>query len=161
MFAKCFPFIQKVRYLGRHNWMPTEQPNSSEGAQRHLTRGRHVSSRMLLPTRPLISRHLIFKWMSDDYYSDAWHQTSTSVMRPAEAFSPERCDLRLPFLNSQQFTSNFHSELASLEFHSCTVCLEHSLNLVMSANSTMCTHCNRDNRLYSAANNMDPGPVPP
>ena len=23
--GKCFPFIQKVRYLSRHNWMPTEQ----------------------------------------------------------------------------------------------------------------------------------------
>ena len=59
---------------------------------------------------------------------------------------------------------NFHSKLASLEFNKCTVCLEHFPNLVMSAKSTVCARCNRDNRipkLYSAANNMDPGPVPP
>ncbi len=53
---------------------------------------------------------------------------------------------------------NFHSKL---EFYSCTSCLERFPNL---ANSTICARCNRDKRipkLYSANNNMDPGPVPP
>ena len=46
MLVKCVPFIQKVRYPGRHDWMPTEQLNSSEGAQKLLRPGRHVSSRI-------------------------------------------------------------------------------------------------------------------
>jgi len=59
---------------------------------------------------------------------------------------------------------NFHFKLASLEFHTCTSSLEHFPNLAMAACSTECSHCNRDTRipkLYSPANNMDPGPVPP
>ena len=59
---------------------------------------------------------------------------------------------------------NFHSKLASLELYICTSCLERFPNLAMSANSTECARCGRDKRipkLYSAANNMIPGPVPP
>ena len=59
---------------------------------------------------------------------------------------------------------NFHFKLASLEFHARTSCLEHFPNLAMAACSTECSRCNRDTqipKLYSPANNMDPGPVPP
>ena len=60
--------------------------------------------------------------------------------------------------------TNFHSKLASLEFRFCTSCLERFPNLTMAAHSTECSRCSRDTRipkLYSPANNMDPGPVPP
>ncbi len=67
-----------------------------------------------------------------------------------------------PEVHSQML--NFHSKLASLDFYSCTSCLERFPNLPMAPNTTMCARCNRDKRipkLYSAANNMNPGPVPP
>ena len=58
---------------------------------------------------------------------------------------------------------NFHSKLLSLEFHTCTSCLERFPNLAMAAYSSECSRCSRDTRipkLYSPANNMDPGPIP-
>ena len=59
---------------------------------------------------------------------------------------------------------NFHCKLSALEFHSCTSRLERFPNLTMAARSMECSRCSRDTRipkLYSPANNMDPGPVPP
>ena len=59
---------------------------------------------------------------------------------------------------------NFHSKLTSLEFHKCTTCLERFPDLTMSASGTECRRCSGDKhvpKLYSAANNMNPGPVPP
>ena len=58
---------------------------------------------------------------------------------------------------------NFHSKLTSLEFHKCTTCLERFPDLTMSASGTECRRCSGDKhvpKLYSAANNMNPGPVP-
>ena len=59
---------------------------------------------------------------------------------------------------------NFHTKLVSLEFYKCSSCLEHFPELAMSTNRTECARCGRDKhipKLYSAANNMSPGPVPP
>lgn len=45
-----------------------------------------------------------------------------------------------------------------------TSCLEHFPNFAMAACSTQYSRCNRDTqipKLYSPANNMDPGPIPP
>ena len=59
---------------------------------------------------------------------------------------------------------NFHTKLVLLEFYKCSSCLEHFPNLAMSTNRTECARCVRDKhipKLYSAANNMSPGPVPP
>ena len=59
---------------------------------------------------------------------------------------------------------NFHSKVASLKFYNCTSCFERFPNLAMAGNTTMFARCNRDQRipkLYSAANNIDPGAVPP
>ena len=61
---------------------------------------------------------------------------------------------------------NFHTKLVSLEFYKCSSCLEHFPDLAMSTNynRTECARCGRDKhilKLYSAANNMSPGPVPP
>ena len=59
---------------------------------------------------------------------------------------------------------NFHTKLVSLEFYKCSSCLEHFPDMAMSTNRTECARCGRDKhipKLYSAANNMSPGPVPP
>ena len=59
---------------------------------------------------------------------------------------------------------NFHTKLVSLEFYQCSSCLEHFPDLAMCTNRTECACCGRDKhipKLYSAANNMSPGPVPP
>ena len=59
---------------------------------------------------------------------------------------------------------NFHFKLATLEFRTCTSCLEHFPNLTMAAHSTECSRCSRDTqipKLYTSVNNMDPGPVLP
>ena len=59
---------------------------------------------------------------------------------------------------------NFHSKLVSLELYKCFSCLEHFPDVAMSSNRTECARCGRDKhipKLYSAANNMSPGPVPP
>ena len=59
---------------------------------------------------------------------------------------------------------SFHSRLMSLEFFECTSCLEQFPDMSMSASRTECARCGRDKhipKLYSEANNMIPGPVPP
>lgn len=65
--------------------------------------------------------------------------------------------------------SKFHSDLLSLQVAQCDTCSETSpgldINPVSSNTShTECKCCNQDKhipKLYSAANNMDPGLVPP
>ena len=64
----------------------------------------------------------------------------------------------------QRKMSSFHSKLMLLEFHYCSTCLECFPNLSMAAGCTECRHCNQDRhipKLYSTANNMNPGIVPP
>ena len=51
---------------------------------------------------------------------------------------------------------NFHTKL---EFYKCSSCFEHFPDLAMSTNRTECARCVRE--LYSAANNMSLGAVPP
>ena len=58
---------------------------------------------------------------------------------------------------------NFHLKLMSLEFVKCTTCLEQFPDLATSTDRTECARCGRDKhipKLYSASNNMSPGPVP-
>ena len=61
--------------------------------------------------------------------------------------------------------STFHSKLMSLESHRCSTCLECFPDLSMAAGgSTECTRCSHDKhipKLYTTANNMNPGTVPP
>ena len=63
--------------------------------------------------------------------------------------------------------SKFHSHLASLHFQKCSTCSEQfpNMNVITVADLvTECRRCNLDKRipkLYSSANNMNPGPVPP
>ena len=61
----------------------------------------------------------------------------------------------------QQKMSSFHFKLMSLEIHRCSICLESFPKLTMAAaGSTECRRCNQDKhipKLYSTANNMNPG----
>lgn len=57
----------------------------------------------------------------------------------------------------------FHSALAELALNTCSLCSESFPNLTMAPHSTECSRCSRCKlipRLYSPANNMDPGPLP-
>ncbi len=58
----------------------------------------------------------------------------------------------------------FHAHLAALESPRCTTCSEAFPGLQLRSQSTECLRCSRDKhtpKLYSIANNMDPGLVPP
>ena len=63
--------------------------------------------------------------------------------------------------------SKFHSTLASVQCQKCFTREEHFPNLnvnTLSDQTTECRRCNQDKwipKLYSSANNMNPGPVPP
>ena len=61
--------------------------------------------------------------------------------------------------------SMFNSKLMSLEVHSYSTCFECFPDLsISSRSSSECTCCSQDRhipKLYSAANNMNPGTVPP
>ena len=57
----------------------------------------------------------------------------------------------------------FHAELASLDTVRCSICLEKFPSISLNDTST-CRRCHNDShvpKLFSAANNMDPGSVPP
>ena len=58
--------------------------------------------------------------------------------------------------------SKFHADMASIEVFRCMTCSEAFPGLRL--HSRECQRCSRDKhipKLYSSANNMDPGPVPP
>ena len=58
----------------------------------------------------------------------------------------------------------FHREIASLSWPQCATCNEKFPGLRLSRDSTECMRCSQDKhipKLYSPANNMDPGPIPP
>ena len=65
--------------------------------------------------------------------------------------------------------NTFHSELASLSVSKCITCLEKFPGLSVAVvspdtDSTECVRCIRDKhipKVYSRANNMNPGLVPP
>ena len=59
--------------------------------------------------------------------------------------------------------SAFHSKMWSLSFHHCSYCNESFPNVKLTSDPSVCSRCSRDKqepKLYSAANNMDPGSVP-
>lgn len=63
----------------------------------------------------------------------------------------------------QEKIRRFHSQLASLDTPKCTTCLEKFPGMNMASRSAECVRCSKDRttpKRYSAANNMDPGPVP-
>ena len=57
----------------------------------------------------------------------------------------------------------FHAHFALLNSSRCSTCLESFPGLQLCPPSTECVHCYRDKhtpKMYSSANNMDPGPLP-
>ena len=57
----------------------------------------------------------------------------------------------------------FHAHFSALMSPTCSTCLESFPGLQLSPSSTKCVHCSKDFRipkLYSSANNMDPGTSP-
>ena len=57
----------------------------------------------------------------------------------------------------------FHAHFTMLDLSTCTTCLESFPGLQLHLGSAECLHCSRDKhipKLYSSANNMDPGPIP-
>ena len=69
-----------------------------------------------------------------------------------------------PFVRAKM--SKFHSQVAQVQVSKCITCLERfpGLNVkAISPNLTECVRCTRDKhipKIYSSANNMDPGPIP-
>ena len=59
----------------------------------------------------------------------------------------------------------FHRSLATLQNMLCNVCLEEFPSFITNSTTTeMCRRCNLDTqtpKIFSAENNMNPGPVPP
>ena len=64
----------------------------------------------------------------------------------------------------QTKTLKFHSQISSLSCPQCTTCSEKFPGLRIGCHSAECMRCCQDKhipKLYSSANNMDPGPIPP
>ena len=58
----------------------------------------------------------------------------------------------------------FHAHMASLNSLQCATCSERFPGLRLCSLSTECVRCSHDKhspKVYSATNNMDPGPIPP
>lgn len=64
----------------------------------------------------------------------------------------------------------FHVQMTSIQFYHCDVCSEQfptlSVTVSLANGASKCRKCVSDkhniiSKLYLAANNMDPGPVPP
>ncbi len=74
---------------------------------------------------------------------------------------------QLPLLHQQSVQKKmlkFHEHMASLNVSRCTTCLERFPGIQLGSQSSECLRCIRDKhtpKLYSSANNMDPGIVPP
>ena len=106
------------------------------------------------------------------------HRMSTHRRESLECETPEHKSTRLisrdaskhsklfPMLNDDYVKDRikkFHDIISSIESPTCSVCQEHFPGIKMTSNSTSCRRCFRDKKipkLFSAENNMIPGPVP-
>ena len=74
---------------------------------------------------------------------------------------------QLPLLQQcsiQAKMHKFHVNMATLDTPTCSTCSERFPGLHFHSTSNECMHCSRDKhipKLYSSANNMNPGPIPP
>ena len=60
--------------------------------------------------------------------------------------------------------AGFHAKMSSLSYCHCSCCNESFPSIKLTSGDSACSRCSRDKqepKLYSAANNMDPGSVPP
>ena len=58
----------------------------------------------------------------------------------------------------------FHAKMSSLSYCHCSCCNESFPSIKLTSGDSVCSRCSRDKqepKLYSAANKMDPGSVPP
>ena len=84
------------------------------------------------------------------------------VRRQRQSIHPQVVLLDQPSVRSKM--QNFHLCISSIEVPTCTTCSEGFPGLTMCSGLNECSRCHRDSsapKLYSCANNMDPGNVPP
>ena len=65
--------------------------------------------------------------------------------------------------SAQEKIRAFYRDLTNLEITYCTTCSEGFPGLTLQSDTTECLRCSRDRhepKLFSSANNMDPGPLP-
>ena len=76
-------------------------------------------------------------------------------------------EIHLPLLEQSHVRNKmlkFHQQLSMVQISTCSTCLEKFPGKKLTSQRSECLRCSRDNlspKLYSAANNMSPGPVPP
>ena len=79
-------------------------------------------------------------------------------------FNPQSSHFEQPAVHSKM--AKFHRTMESLQFHGCSTCAEcfPNMNVVTRSNGVQeCRRCSNDKRIpkvYSSANNMNPGQVP-
>ena len=75
-------------------------------------------------------------------------------------------EAHLPLLEQhavQQKMLKYHQGMATIQTPMCSTCMERWPGMKVSARSSECQRCSRDKgapKMYSGANNMDPGSVP-
>ena len=93
--------------------------------------------------------------LNADHHQHHWREQEINPQAPLLDQQPVRTKL-----------ARFHANLVSLQFRTCLTCAERfpNLNVVaVSEGITECRRCNQDKRvpkLFSTANNMNPGPLP-
>ena len=105
--------------------------------------------------------------------SQTHHDTEARRQQDAEYHRRQtQINSAIPLLQQPGVRSKiktFHMQLAALQVPKCITCLERFPGLTVRAispisNETECLHCRQDKhipKLYSSANNMNPGPLPP
>ena len=90
---------------------------------------------------------------------DHLHQNKIAVQHSASQ------EAHIPLLEQKcvkDKMAKFHKDIAALSSPTCITCMEAFLGLKVNSRSE-CVRCSRDKhtpKLYSMANNMNPGPVP-
>ena len=118
---------------------------------------------------------------SDEARSARLEQMSARQHERLSAELPEDREVRLEYLRRnresgyepqlalleqdsvQQRMRKFHEEMSSIGTPTCSTCMEGFPGTKMASHSTECQRCSRDRstpKLYSSANNADPGAIP-
>ncbi len=104
--------------------------------------------------------------------SETEEEREDRIERDRERHTQQATNAQIPLCDQPSVRSKmskFHSELVALQVSGCGTCSETfpGLNVTpisSDSNYTECVRCSRDKhipKLYSSANNMDPGCVPP
>ena len=95
--------------------------------------------------------------------SETPQQTSDRHQRDRERHQPLH---GLPTLDQravQDKMRRFHTHLTTLDMPTCSTCCERFPGIRLASGSTECARCHKDQhvpKVFSAANQMDPGPIP-